>query len=163
MRISLYQAYESLTAELFEELRAGFRETSECVVGRGPKNRIAGGSGHRHQIDVSLKDAGSRRLLLVECKHVRAPVSTAPVLTLQGRIIDIGKRFMGWTIHGAIVSPHGATRGAKSLARSFDIELLRVSSAKEYFISYRNNAAIGVADVCGLRVEETAVVEVVGA
>ncbi len=46
--------YESLIDELVRGLRYGTSLESDYRQGQGAKNRIAGASGYKHQIDVSI-------------------------------------------------------------------------------------------------------------
>lgn len=79
-----------------------------------------GKSGHEHQIDVSaeFKAAGTKILILVECKYYSHNVGIDDVMEFATRLEDIGAH------KGILVTTIGFQRGAEKIAKSKGIALV---------------------------------------
>jgi hypothetical protein len=117
-----FEEYERLVHKILEEKIREEYPGAAIQVFHNRKYR--GQSGQEHQIDVSaeLKFAGCRVLILAECKKYRDKVGNEDVLTLLGRIRDIGAG------KGMIVTPVGYQEGAKRLAEANGIALALAKS-----------------------------------
>lgn len=84
--------------------------------------RYRGKSGHSHQIDVSaeLVIAGTKVIILVECKHYSRKVGIDDIMEFATRISDVGAH------KGVVVTTRGFQKGAIKLAQSKGIALVVV-------------------------------------
>ncbi|MBN1287044.1 MAG: restriction endonuclease [Anaerolineae bacterium] len=115
------QEYEEFVARIVKSAHKQVKELQPEQVGSGRTNHIEGVSGHKHQIDVSIRD--DEDLILVECKRRKRRVTVEHVLAFLGRIYDIGQKFKKHTVHGTIVTTVGFQPGAKKVADHYEIEL----------------------------------------
>ena len=121
------RAYEELVRQVLQGL-----PTDEGQVRGGVRNKIIGASGYGHQIDVSIHSPTTMHL--IECKHWTHRVGVQAVLTHAGRLIDIQAAHPGVAVTAAVASTQPATRGAKSLAKHFDVTIDTVSSVGDYVV-----------------------------
>jgi len=133
--------YESLVSSLVTTLVQNTPLRGH-EIGTGRQNRIAGASGYRHQIDLTLRHQHS--LFLVETKHWTRSVGVGAILVLASRVEDIRKQLPSTAVQASIVSTKHATRGAKPLAAHFEIKIDVVSSIKEYALQFADQLFIGM-------------------
>jgi hypothetical protein len=83
-------------------------------------NRLLWGADGQYQIDVTAQftSLGFRFLLLVECKHQRAPIKREQVAVLHQKVVSIGAQ------KGAVFSTSGFQRGALDFAQAHGIALV---------------------------------------
>jgi len=145
--------YEQIVGELYREIYeiAEGIPPDQIKAGYGPRNRLQGVSGYRHQIDVSV--IGPQDLILVECKCWTKKVRVEQVLAFAGRVCDIGLAFSGRTIHAAIATTVGFQTGAEMVAKHFNIDLRRVTSPSEFAAAYKNHVMRGLHEITRTSVE----------
>jgi hypothetical protein len=112
------ERYENLVKELLTKAIASEFLAGKVLHGRKIRGRR---SGYDHQVDLSLEVdlAGTRLLVIVECKALTRPVSVDDALEFASRIDDIGAH------KGIMVSSSGFTAGAVTLAESRGIALIQ--------------------------------------
>ena len=132
--------YESLVDELVSGIR--HKTTLEGYVqGSGPGNRIAGASGYRHQIDLSV--LGPKDLFLFELKCWHLAVGVSEVLVLAARLNDIAAAYPSRTVHASMVSLRQPSRNVPPLARHFRVHIEVVTDLKSYGITFAKQAFVG--------------------
>lgn len=104
----------------FEELVAELNATGNLSVERNVI--LKGKSGVPRQIDVVVKHRQGlyEHLILIECKHLKRPVSRAAVDAFASAVLDTGAS------KGVIFSLKGFQKGAKNLAKNTNIDLFSV-------------------------------------
>jgi len=109
------QKYEDFVRTTYETLLAG--HVGEIHLRKHFEGKR---SGHLHEIDVAIETRVAQLdiLILVECKHYNKTVKVGDVLTLAGRIDDIGAH------KGVMVSTKGFQKGATKVARAHGIGLV---------------------------------------
>jgi hypothetical protein len=143
--------YEKLVAELAHNLVSKSNSNPLVEIGWGSKNRIAGASGFKHQIDVSVSDP--IRTLLIECKYWKRPINAEASLAFAARVIDIGDNDKKREVRGRIVTTYSVTNGVHQIANYFNLGVDRVLSAQEYSMRIWNRVGIGLAE--GARAGDT--------
>ena len=140
--------YELLVSELIAGLAKSTQLRSHDI-GSGKKNLVAGASGFRHQIDVSLQDHHS--LFLWEVKYWTRKVGAEAILILASRLEDIRKHRPNTAVHASIVSTKHATKGAWLLAAHFEIKINVVYNLYRYALQFANENLIGGAGTYSAR------------
>ena len=75
----------------------------ERSTSHGPRNRLEGRSGYKHQIDASV-DLGDR-LFIYECKSFTdKSIGLSYVLTLLGRLVDLQAADTSKTVTAALIT-----------------------------------------------------------
>jgi hypothetical protein len=141
-----YEKYERLVAKLTKEINSGSQNT---VVSYGRKSKVLGKSGQQHQIDVVVKRKDLN--VLIECKHWNRKVEPMVVLTLVGRLFDIGQAYgslppFNSTLRAAIATKKGFSSGAERLANFFCVDTWHVKSLHEAVIKLRGLIGTRIAD-----------------
>lgn len=126
--------YEQIVSEIAKSIFERVESLNPEHVRYGKKNHWLGDSGYQHQIDVSVQ--GSRDIIFVECKCWSRNVPTEAVLTFFGRVYDIRSK-IDKSIHPVIVTKIGFQKGAKLLAKYYDIDLQVISSASVFGFMYK--------------------------
>ena len=108
------------------------------------RNREAGASGFKHQIDVTIKAPDF--LLLIECKHLARPIGASTVLVLASRFADIKAANLSTNVYASVVSMQVPTKGAVRLASSFGVDLHVVASIEDYALRIGFQYFFGVRD-----------------
>jgi len=148
--------YENLVSTLIVELTRGPGALGRVEVGSGRKNKIAGASGFRHQVDVSLKaDWG---LLLFDCKYWTDPVDAEAVLVMASRLADVRVANSELEVKAGIVSTKSPTIGAEVLARYFGVQLDVVSTPREYALRIRERFFLGLTEPLPVSLSEGAAI-----
>lgn len=133
--------------KLLRELVVTFTKTrgmERYVIGAGPRNRIAGASAYRHQIDLSLES--EERLFLLELKHFLSPVGVAELLVLAARLRDIAAASPSKHVHASLVSKRKPTRNVPPLAEFFGIQIEVVESLQAYALTFANLHFFGITE-----------------
>lgn len=110
--------YELMVRDLLE---ATFRSQMDGLDLEVQHNvRVAGSSGHKHQIDIlaTFKLGGFKFIVPVECKKYSSKVPVKDLLTFAGRLSDIGAH------KGIVVSTVGFDQGASRIAKKHNIALV---------------------------------------
>ena len=140
--------YENVVAGIVSGICQSAPELGGLRLGSGRANRLPGASGYKHQIDVSL--SGSENIYLVECKRWEHKIGVDEVMVLAARATDIIQANSGVTFQAILASTVGATRGAKTLANYFQIQLEIVRSAHEFGMRIGKNVRVGIAETLRL-------------
>ena len=144
-----YKKQETIVATIVKALAEKYG--GGAGVGSGSTNRVAGASGHQHQIDVSVKL--DNELMLYECKCwgrvKKRNVNPAAVLAFAARIIDIRDADPTLQVYPYFVVNRALSRGAKLVAQYFKIEALRCKSEAEFNLSFLSSHHVGVSDGIG--------------
>lgn len=148
--------YERLVGRLIDTIRKRVPTLTDSSIGGGPKCRMTGGSGYRHQIDVAVESRS--HIVLVECKHWKTRIGVKEVLVLKSRQADIKDASPGCRVEALFATTVGATLGARRLAKYFEINVGAVSSENEFALRVASYLDIGVADGAKTRDEASAVV-----
>ena len=111
------------------------------VVGSGAKNKIAGSSGYRHQIDVSL--SGENQLFIIELKNLSKSIGVAEILVLAARFIDITAAQPSTKVRASIISTKKPSRNVLPLAKQFGLIVDIVEDLNSYALSFSNQHFIG--------------------
>lgn len=127
--------YEQVVSRIAQSIFERVEGLIPKQVKHGKYNRWIGESGFRHQIDVSVQ--GHQDLILVECKYWKSKVPVEAVLTFFARVFDIKPTFDG-NVHPVIVTKKGFQRGAKLLAKYYNIDLQIIPSASVFGFAYKN-------------------------
>lgn len=136
--------YEDLVAELAVNLVSRSNSYPLVRIDSGRTNRIAGASGFKHQIDVSVSDPSRR--LLIECKYWKKRIDPEACLAFAARVFDIRDANKGRNVTGRIVTTCSVTNGVHQLADYFDLGVDRILSAQEYAIRIWNLVGIGLSE-----------------
>ena len=135
--------YENVVADIVSGICQNAPELDGFRLGSGRSNRLSGASGYKHQIDVSL--SGDNAIYLIECKRWKTKIGVEEVMVLAARATDIVQGTNGVPIQAILASKVGVTRGAKTLAEYFNIQLEVVRSAHEFGMRIGRNVRVGVA------------------
>lgn len=102
--------------------------------------RIVGKSGVPRQIDVLVRQKVGQYVMTIaiDCKDYAGPVDINDVEAFQGILDDVGAH------KGALVAPNGFTAGAKSRAKTLDIDLYSPLDTDPHKWSVNVNARIVV-------------------
>lgn len=133
-------AYERLCHELVAGILKG-TPLQDYVINSGARNRIAGASGYRHQIDLSL--AGKGQLFVFELKCLEKSIGVAEVLVLAARLSDISAALPDQKVIALIVSTKRPSRNVFPLAHHFGLQVEIVENLSSYGISFANQHFIG--------------------
>lgn len=148
--------YEQLVAELANKLVSQPNPNSLVTVGSGSTNRIAGASGFKHQIDVSVSDPS--RMLLIECKYWKKRIDPEACLAFAARVLDIRDVNKGREVTGQIVTTYSVTNGVRQIADYFNLGVERVFSAQKYSMRIWQTVGIGLTE--GARANDTFIANV---
>lgn len=124
------EEYETLVSTIANNIQQCHSILFSLKLGAGRKNLIAGASGYKHQIDVSLQDA--KRFFIIECKKWVKPIGVNEVLVLTARAADVQKLYPSLAITPILVSTKNITSGAQQLADYFRVAVEIVKSADEF-------------------------------
>lgn len=120
--------------QLVEDICSQIAESNNSKIFR--KKKYLGSSGQEHEIDVSVEQnvRGAKVLFLIECKWWNKNVGVEQVLTLEGRLRDIGGH------KGIIVTKTGFQKGAIQIARDRGIALVICANKKSFeFIAEKSS------------------------
>ena len=133
-------AYEKLVAQLVSGLLRGAAMNGHALSS-GAKNRVAGLSGYKHQIDLSV--AGPGTLYLFELKCLQRSIGVEEVLVLAGRQSDIAAANPSLKVLASMVSLMRPSRNVPALAMQFGFQLEIVENLASYGISFAGNHFVG--------------------
>ena len=129
-----------LVNKIAGEIKKFSANLDDAVIGHGAKNKIAGASGFKHQIDVSI-EIPMKRLLLVECKRYKSKVALKDMLVLIGRIDDIRKK-KNIDVTGVFFTTVGYTWPAKKVGDYNNIELNTIENVRYFAAQLAGNVLI---------------------
>lgn len=132
--------YERLTKEIVDEVMKASPNLQGANRGHGPRNRIEGASGFKHQIDVSIEIAGGK-IVLVECKCYKSLVTVSDMLILVARIDDIRKK-RNEQVSGCFFTTKGYTKPAEQVGIFYGIELNTFSDVSAFAVHVARNTFI---------------------
>ena len=138
--MNTYKEFEKIVAKIAGEIKNFSGNLDNAVIRHGAKNRIAGASGFKHQIDISI-EIPTKRLLLVECKRYKSKVALKDMLILVARIDDIQKR-KGIDVTGIFFTTVGYTRPAKKVGSFNNIELNIIGDTRYFSSQIAGNVLI---------------------
>ena len=126
--------YEVLLADIVTGMQDSSPGLSGELVGCGRKNRILGGSGYKHHIDVSLdlSNKGLNKFFIIECKRWKDKIGAGPILVLASRTKDIQEIYPSCTVTPIMASIEGVTGPGRKLANHFGIQIEIVRSGNEF-------------------------------
>jgi hypothetical protein len=99
--------YEIVVANIVSGICRGAENLDGLELAFGRSNRLEGGSGYKHQIDVSL--SVGRAIYLIECKRWDDKIGVEEVMVLAARGSDISHLNSAATIKAILASKTGAT------------------------------------------------------
>lgn len=138
----MYKEFEILVEEIAQEIKNFSASLDDAAIRHGAKNRIAGASGFKHQIDVSI-EIPMKRLWLVECKRYKSKVALKDMLILIARIDDIRKkRNIDVDVKGVFFTTVGYTWPAKKVGDYNNIELNTIENTKYFAAQLAGNVLI---------------------
>lgn len=110
--------YENLISQIVKKMTNYSDLIDFGSINSGKMNKWEGGSGFKHQIDVSLDNPTD--VLLVECKYWNKNVPIEAILTLWARIFDISQGPKGKIrrLRGALVTSKDFQSGVYKFAAS---------------------------------------------
>lgn len=149
--------YEIVVADIVSGICRGAEKLDGLQLASGRSNRLEGGSGYKHQIDVSL--SGGTATYIIECKRWDQKIGIEEVMVLAARGSDISHLNPAATIKAILASKTGATRGAIVLAKHFGIDLEIVQSPEEFGLRIGQLISVGLAD--SFSIGDKAIAEVV--
>jgi len=132
--------YELLARKLIDSLQAS-GQLAEYEGGSGPRNRMAGASGYKHQIDLSLQS--EKALFLLELKYLGKPVGVAELLILASRKADLEARFAPTPVHASLVTTMKPSRNVRPLAAHFGVNIDFVADLSSYALTFDLNRFLG--------------------
>jgi hypothetical protein len=131
--------------ELVRHLVAGLMATpglEAFSLNHGPKNRVQGKSGYRHQIDVSLEN--EEQLFLLELKCLRRRAGVNDLLVLAARQRDIAEAHPVKSVSASLVSTKPVSRNVITLAKHFGVNVETVEDMHSYAMSFGRHRYIGI-------------------
>lgn len=134
--------YEHLVSEIVNEICAHAPALAGFSASYGKTNKVAGASGYKHQIDVSL--TARTHIYLIECKRWNDSIGVAEVMVLAARMKDIADANRTIKAQAILASLKGASRGALKLAAHFGIQLEIVKSASEFGMRVGQFISVGL-------------------
>jgi len=134
--------YEQLTSQIAKSFYRKVEGIKPQQVSHGQRSKWTGKSRYKHQIDVIVR--GPSDAILVECKYWEKPVPPEAVLTFSARVSDIRPTFAG-TIHPVVVTKSRFTRGAKLLAKYYEIDIAVIRNPAAFAFSYKKLRGISLA------------------
>ena len=134
------EKFEKLTKRIAKEICKTARNLDNAKIRQGPKNKIKGNSGYKHQIDVSIATNDLR--VLIECKKYKDKVGLSDMLVLITRVNDIQKKYSEFKVIGVFFTTKGFTRNAVTLANAYKIEYNTAKSIKNFAIHIAGNVLI---------------------
>ena len=141
----MYKKYEKLTKQIVEEVKKVTPTLQNAVIGHGTKNKIEGGSGFKHQIDVSI-EIPNKKLILVECKRYKSKVTLSDMLILVARIDDINKKSK-LNVTGIFFTTVGYTAPARKIGSQYNIELNIAKNIKQFAVQVGGNVLVKAAPI----------------
>ena len=133
-------AYERLVHELVTAIARG-TAISDYRINFGASHRIAGASGFKHQVDLSL--AGNAELYLLELKCLEKSIGVCEMLVLAARFADISAANPAQKVFATIVSRKRPSRNVMPLARHFGIRVDIVEDLRSYGLSFSSQHFVG--------------------
>jgi hypothetical protein len=133
-------AYEALCHDLVAGITRG-TPLQDYILKSGARNRVAGASGYKHQIDLSL--VGEERLFLFELKCLYKSIGVAEILILAARFSDISAAFPGHKVLASIVSTKRPSKNVFPLSRQFGLCVDVVENLNSYGLSFANQHFVG--------------------
>ena len=137
----MYKEFEILVEKIARDIKNFSASLDDAVIRHGAKNRIAGASGFKHQIDVSIEIPMKRLLIVIECKRYKSKVALKDMLILIARIDDIRKK-RNIDVTGVFFTTVGYTWPAKKVGDYNNIELNTIENTKYFAAQLAGNVLI---------------------
>ena len=136
--------YEAFIASLVTKIT---KQLSTAKLGHGPRNKLTGISGAKHQLDVSFIDQTDSlpTLIIYECKHLKDPIGLSDVKILKATMDDlINAPGLPTRVKAIFVSTKGLRgRGTAKYAKYYGIEAIRISNSSNYSFPYKGHKVAG--------------------
>jgi hypothetical protein len=159
-----YDDYEKFIAYLVDNVKKHGSDITD--IGFGRSNRIRGGSGQRHQVDVSFIDKSSFSkpdLVLIECKRNAHDNHVSPsvpkILKYNADDIKKNPKYHAYDAKMIITTTSAFSSGAKRIADFEKIKIWTVNHGPPYGFSYGSLIQLFMKD--DVKVNDWAGVEII--
>ena len=132
--------FERIVKTIAREVKKVSPNLENAAINFGPRNKIQGASGFRHQIDVSIEIPG-KRLVLIECKRYKSKVTLSDMLVLIARIDDVSRK-KRIHVSGNFFTTAGYTEPATKVGRYYRIDLNIVEDEKQFAVHIADNVLV---------------------